>query len=310
MSTLTAICYHYLAREDKFRRIWGHSFSLFKKHLRFLRENYQIIDPQDVLSERFKDGKDYMLLTFDDGLKEHVQISDYLNKLGVKGIFAIPTCILRGEPSNPQIIHFGTAYYGIRKFYNLIVECIRGVFPQHSNLLVENPEKQELMQVHKAIKNLFKRQLDQKIGRKVLLNIFEKSLKHDFPDFVKRVYLDKEDIENLVKNGHSLAVHSDTHPVIKDIEPDEELMRNEVLQARDDLSELVGEEVKIFAYPFGEATDILEDTDYFAKNGYKSILTTYQRNKNFDLLNLGRYCSQGGDTTNVLTEKLWKYKIK
>lgn len=309
MTTLTSICYHYLARDDEFRRIWGHTFELFKEHIKFFKKNYTFINPNDVLKQKFEEDKNYILPTFDDGLAEHVKISRYLDELGIKGIFAIPTSILRGEPSNPQIIHFGGAYYGIRKFYNFVAEEINNSFPNYSGLLLENPGAVELMQLLKLIKDIIKRKIDHKTGRKILMEIFSKHLSKDFPDFTELVHLRKQDIIDLVKRGHSLASHSDTHPVFKDIMNDAELMRKEIAQSKADLSNLIGEEIEIFAYPFGEAPDVLENTDYFTQSGYKMVLTTYQDAEKFNPLNLGRYCSQSKDELDTLTRKLWKYKV-
>lgn len=310
MTTISSICYHYIARNDEFKKIWGHAFELFKEHVNFLKREFTVIDPKDVLAKKFEDNKDYMLLTFDDGLKEHVRISKYLNEQGIKGIFAIPSCILREEPSNPQIMHFGAAYYGNRIFYKFVAEEIKNNFKNYSTALPENSDEIDKKELLKILKKIFKYEINHTTGRKILLNVYELHLKKDFSNFMDLVHLNKQDIVGLVKDGHTIAVHSDTHPVIKGIENDEELIRNEIIRAKENLSSVAGEEVNIFAYPFGEVTDILENTDYFTNSNYKLILTTFKKDDEFDLFNLGRYCSQSGDSTETLTEKFWKYKVR
>src|SRR3989344_1939497 len=148
MTTISAICYHYLSRDDEFKRMWGHSFELFKQHIDYLEKKYSIINPGDVLNERFEDGKHYLLLTFDDGLIEHRKIADYLATKNMHGIFAVPTCIFRGELLNPQIIHFGSAYYGVRKFYDFCGSVICQIYPQYMSLLVAQPKQLEVMELH------------------------------------------------------------------------------------------------------------------------------------------------------------------
>ncbi len=310
MITISSICYHYIARGDEFKRIWGHSFELFKEHIDFFKKNKRIIDPQDVLHERFEEGNNYILLTFDDGLKEHIRIADYLDSLKLKGIFAIPTCILREEPSNPQIIHFGSAYYGIRKFYSFVAKEIESNFSQDYFLLAEKPNRLDINELHRTTKDIFKRRVAPVIGRRILLNIFNNKIKKDFPNFMELVHLNKKDIVNLVKKGHTVAVHSDTHPVVRNIETDKGLISKEIMKSKASLSGLIGREVEIFAYPFGEKNDIINDTTILTEAGYKQILTTYQAGLDFNQLNLGRYCSQSQDQAENLANQLWKYKVK
>lgn len=307
MSTISSICYHYIARDDEFSEILGHSFELFKEHINFLKKNYDVIDPQDLLNQKFEDDKKYMLLTFDDGLKENVQMADYLDEVGVKGVFAIPSCILRGEMPNPQIIHFGLAFYGLEKFYDFVSEDINDNFIEYSNLLPNDSGK-----TTKNLKKLFKFDLDYHLSRRVLLSIFKNKLQKDFPNIMDLVHLNKEEIVGLVKNGHTIAVHTDTHPVIKDIGigQNEELMHREIVQAKKDLEDLVGQGINIFAYPFGAKTEILTSTDYLTKNNYKLIMTTFKNQEDFDILELGRYCTFSKDTTDDLNDNLWNYNIK
>ena len=136
MSSLTSVCYHYIARADQFRRIWGHGFELFKKHLDFYKKNYKFVSAEDIKNKNL-DGN-CLLLTFDDGLKEHSKIiAPYLESLGIKAVFSVPSCILVDEPNTPQIIHFGTAYYGVRKFYSFVEEELMKYYPNRINFLAK-----------------------------------------------------------------------------------------------------------------------------------------------------------------------------
>ncbi len=310
MTTITAVCYHYLSRTDEFKRIWGHDFELFKKHLAFFQSQYMIINPQDLLDEKFEAGKEYLLLTFDDGLLEHKKIADFLVSQNIKAVFAVPTCIFNGELLNPQIIHFGCAYYGIRKFYDFLIQEIKDQFPQHQSLMASDPAKEDVMALHKKIKNLIKRDLDFPTGRKILLSILEKHLKKDFPDIVQRVHLSKADLLTMVGQGQLIASHSYSHPVVSSIINQPEIFNTEVVQSKKTLEGSIGQSVDIFAYPFGEAPDVVADQSKIVQAGYKQILTTFQENTVFDQLKIGRYCSQSQDQEAELTKHLWKYTVK
>ena len=307
------LCYHYIERQGDFKRLWAHSREQFKSHLDFLRKNYPPVDFNDVVS--FVKGEAYNLsakcsvLTFDDGLKEHCSFfAKYLDKLNLKAIFNIPACILRGEPSNPQIVHFGTAYYGIRNFFRFAKEEIKRIYPEEAKLFPDD-KKLRLMAVREAMKKLFWRKLGCRITRETLMKIYERHIKKDFPGFMDDAHLNNNEIITLAKNGHSIGAHTDTHYNVKELYKDEEAFKEEVIKPKIKLEKLIGKKVEIFSYPFGAKADIISDPGVFEKIGYKAIFTAFQEERKLDLLNIGRYLVQSKDSIGILKNNTWEYEI-
>ena len=76
MSKINILMYHYVRkiRASKFPKIKGLELESFKKQLNFLQENFNIIDPKDLLkTKNFKLPDHSCVLTFDDGYKDHIK---------------------------------------------------------------------------------------------------------------------------------------------------------------------------------------------------------------------------------------------
>lgn len=310
MKKLSSVIYHYVKRDDKFSRIYGHDFELFKEHVEFYRKNFKIISVEDLLNNNFSCGKN-ILLSFDDGLKEHHDVfAEYLNKYNIKALFNISTCVLRGEPINPQIIHFVTAYYGVRKFCEFVRDEIRLNFKKYLKLLPEDDKDIEIYELYGLYKKLFRKELDYYSARKILILIYEKKILEKFPNFMDTVYMSKNNIENLVNNGHYIGVHTNTHFPIGLVGNDKEIMKEEIIKPKKYLENLIQKDIKVFSYPFGQQGDIVENYNIWKKYGFELVFTTFKReNDKYNKLNIGRYSSQSRDSIKDLRNKIWNYEI-
>jgi hypothetical protein len=125
------VSYHYLrqtADKDPFPRVLGPDWETFRFHVSLIEQNFNIITLEQVLNfhEKKQDlpgGKPNMLFTFDDGLAEHHTAAQLLAERGIKGVFFIPTCLLREKvPINSSVIHYTIAKYGIGRFLEVYRE--------------------------------------------------------------------------------------------------------------------------------------------------------------------------------------------
>jgi len=64
----------------------------FKKHLNYLQENFKIISPEEInFKDYFQKDKRQLILTFDDGLKDHfTEVLPILLSKGIPAIFFVP----------------------------------------------------------------------------------------------------------------------------------------------------------------------------------------------------------------------------
>ena len=83
MNNITIVTYHYV-REisgSNYPNIKGLEFSGFKRQLDYLEKNFNIIKPLDLINNSFSLPENSCLLTFDDGLKDHIKyVLPELNK--------------------------------------------------------------------------------------------------------------------------------------------------------------------------------------------------------------------------------------
>jgi peptidoglycan/xylan/chitin deacetylase (PgdA/CDA1 family) len=120
-----SLCYHYIRPDraiDRFPKILCNRIDDFHKHIKLLKENFQILSPENALefsngSFSLENGKYGLLFTFDDGLSDHFTAAKILSEYGIKALFFIPTCVLADKlPANPTIIHYCLSAYSISNF--------------------------------------------------------------------------------------------------------------------------------------------------------------------------------------------------
>ena len=83
------IMYHYIKKFDKNMPFFNFlHLNDFKKQNKYFEKKNGFIKIKDNLEQIFKKNK--FLLTFDDGLKDHLKVARYLKKKKILGIFFIP----------------------------------------------------------------------------------------------------------------------------------------------------------------------------------------------------------------------------
>lgn len=319
LSRLTLICYHYIKRHDEFKRIWGHDFDLFKKHINYFLREWKPISVND-LNLAFKGDlllpPKCSLLTFDDGLKEHSTIiAPYLNSLGIKAVFNICTnTVLKKEPTISQTIHFGTAYFGIREFSRMIVSYINDDVMRSDYLrLLEKKQSEGIRELNTGIKIFFNKSHKQRVSQKLMENFWHIELEKIAPDIFDRVFMNETDINKLVSLGHTVGIHTASHAHVTDNCFDQEFIQTEIIEAKRGLEKISNTFIDCFAYPFGNKDDSLLKERNILKlksTGLDNIFTTYfDGDTHCRRGNLGRYLSQSQDTVDVLKSNLWSYEI-
>jgi peptidoglycan/xylan/chitin deacetylase (PgdA/CDA1 family) len=90
-------------KEFNFRILMFHNmkrknFKLLEKNLKILQKKYNFIDPNTLKTGIYPNGKNNLLLTFDDGFKSNfVFAKSVLNKLKIKAIFFIITDLINSN---------------------------------------------------------------------------------------------------------------------------------------------------------------------------------------------------------------------
>lgn len=88
--------------------------------------------------------------------------------------------------------------------------------------------------------------------------------------FGDRTPLSRQELKDIHAAGHTIAAHTHSHPVLSKLSRDK--WDDEILQSKTILEDLVGEEVRHFAYPFGMRRFFSHELrTYCLENGFETI---------------------------------------
>lgn len=225
MSAVSIVMYHYVRdlEKSRFPRIKGLDVNFFREQLAYLLKYYQVITMQDLLDaieNRKKIPNNSLLLTFDDGFKDHVDtVFPILKNFGVQGsFFPSARAIVRQIVLDVHKVHFILA--SVQKTSTVVADIYtlldkyRKVYGLDSN---ENYFKRL------ALKNRFdtaetifiKRTLQKYLPitlRKIIIDfLFKKFVTEDERSFSKELYMSKSQLQELLHEGMYVGNHGWDH---------------------------------------------------------------------------------------------------
>jgi len=259
--------------------------AFFEQVVRYLKKRYQIVPLKRMVS-RLKAGgsipTDWIVLTFDDGYKDNMEIAlPVLKNYAATGTFYITFDVLAGK----KIF-----------FYDRIQYLIDNT-PLETVIIDINGKK-----CHFKITNQV--QKDEAVIRMVLAIRGEKQ---DFQEeFIKglqkkcmialeqelfSIYLDSDDIHTLSSTGMEIGSHTISHPNLLTLSHSE--LFDEIQNSRRSLEKLAGREISAFSYPYGKRNAFNRKVKAQVKDsGYSSSVTTlygfvYSETDSYELPRIG-----------------------
>jgi len=312
-----ALCYHYVRHNDDsdpFKRLLGTSENEFYEHLKMLSHHYEFISLDDVYNFLYTDkwtqkGKPGLLLTFDDGLSDHFNAAKILSEFNIKGVFFIPTCILKErQPANPTIIHYCIAKYGIVKFLEVYDKIlIEKNIVEKTYKIRYNKEIDSIWDVIAKIKSIFKYRFSYQHTRSILLLIYQRLLLKEYPNVIDMMHLSEEQIKKMNIMGHNFGTHTHTHISLPAKKLTKEQQELELIEAKQILEKVTKEPIISFSHPYGETKDCLIPSQLVdLLKIYKLIFTVEQKNNviNTSPYSIGRYSPTSRDDIVTLRNKL------
>lgn len=262
---VTVVMYHYVRdmHKTKYPRIKGLLIEKFRGQLAYILRHYQVIRLEDYL-DFLSGGKvvpeNSCVLTFDDGFKDHyATVFPILRELDLPAAFFPQTQPLV-ELTVPPVhkTHFLLAKIGALVFAQEVNSILRDQFPD----LVEEFSIQD-----KIKKNLGYRWDDALTvnlkwsiatmphGPKVeiLGEIFGKYFE-DERGFCKELYMTWDEIREMKESGLSFGSHTHTHPALSELSEEDQV--RELKDSKDVMAKEFGEDVTLFAYPYGSFNDV------------------------------------------------------
>jgi len=249
----------------------------FKKHIKFLKKNYDIISFHEYFNRNTKNDwdieKQYCIISFDDGWRDN-----YTYAFPILKRHSIPATVF------PAADFVGTTdMFWPERFATIFEQSEKMQFDDYYQLLIQAANYAQLKSVIplKYLKN------KSGCSKQLNFNFLVEIIKTNHPDLIfkflekadalfkirpstQRLILNWEEIKEMSDNGISFGSHGCTHRILTYLSPKE--IRQELVKSKMILSEKKIDYVPVFSYPNGSYNrNILEAV---LKCGYKAAVTT------------------------------------
>lgn len=263
---MKALMYHYIREGSEdlpyFRYL---HIDDFRAQLDELSSQHNFVTKEQFISalETGQPIEDGIILTFDDGLKDHFTASQELARRGMWGVFYVAT----GPYHTKQLldvhrIHMLIGAYGGTKILKYLKKNLDDTMLSHDHvkefqtLTYARQHNDEATAQCKRILNYF-------ISYDVRAKLLTRMMKEFFEDeaaVFRDFYLQQEDMKSMQDAGMLFGSHSVSHPVFSKLEKDEQ--HTEITHSFDDIKTMIGlQSIKTFCYPYGGFHSFTDETE-------------------------------------------------
>lgn len=297
--------YHYVRPTDpELPYLFYLNLEDFEKQLDFFESEYGIISHQEWLDfvRRPDEVPSGVVLTFDDGLKDHYKfVYPTLKKRNLWGIFYVPTSIFNEK----KMLNVHKVHYILGKFEgSKVLEVLKRVVREehfidgfYSKLVGELYNNQKMDEESLKVKKIFNYSLKPESKDTVMRLIFEElgiSEEAVFKDF----YVSEDELREMEKDGFTIGAHSKSHNLLTKFSGDE--LKSEVVGSINELNKILSvDDSETFCFPYGGPDSWNQEVlDYLSKSNIKycfavnsADITSYEMKTT--PLHLSRYdCNQ------------------
>jgi peptidoglycan/xylan/chitin deacetylase (PgdA/CDA1 family) len=255
---LTIVMYHYV-RDGA--RVHARTTAEFGRQLDFVAEHYTVVGCEAVRERRLP--ADACLLTFDDGLREHLEtVAPALEARGLHGVFCPPAePVVERNILDVQKTQFLLAEAGDHAALGRRILELAGVEDERRFREQNSPphrfDPPETVLVKRALQD----GLPEAQRRAILDRLFTEYVSDDERAFADDLYLTLDECRELVRRGHEVVGHGYAHRRLGLL--DEEAQRFEIERTRSFVA-LVGG-FWALCYPYGSRNEttlrLLADAD-------------------------------------------------
>jgi len=225
MTVCKIVMYHYVRpiKNSKYPEIKGLELDGFVRQIEFFKKNFIFITAKQLLSCIYDHNplpENSILLTFDDGLKDHyLYVFPILKKFNIQGLF-FPTAetIESKKVIDVHKIHFILA--NCENKNELIDEIFMFINKHKEEYRLNSPEIyfKELAIPNRFdtnevifIKRILQRALPNHLRSKIVDNLFKKFVTEDEASFAEELYLSFNEIYEMKKSGMFFGSHGYSH---------------------------------------------------------------------------------------------------
>lgn len=266
--------YHYI-REDfasPFPSIFGVTPDAFKSQLEQLKKVGKFIAPKQLLEntqEILNSKQNYILVTFDDGLKEQFELAKpILDSLQIEALYFINSVnFIEKEVSQVHKIHLLRSRIApsdlLESFARLASEC---------NFELTDEEKIKAAE-HYNFDDIQSAYLKYSLNFKLSVNQLADSINSLFPKFfdadaiVEQLYMTEGQLQVLA-HQNQLGSHTHSHLALGLLK--KKIIKSELEKTKTYLENLTKTEIPFVSYPYGSLESYQEPVPLLAKEiGYK-----------------------------------------
>lgn len=299
MNPLTIVMYHYVRpiKDSEYPEIKGLELDLFKEQLDFFQDNFNVVTMESVidsLNGKCKLPEKPMLLTFDDGYKDHYEyVFPELKKRGMQGSFYVPSGILKNKKVlDVNKIHFILACSEIDD----LLQEVKGMLEKYGKLGYEI-ESYETMFKRLAIANrwdkkevifvkrLLQTYLEEELRGKIVDELFVKIVGVSEEEFSEKLYVSMDDIIEMKKGGMFFGLHGDRHYWLNQLPEDK--MKEDIDNGLSFFEAVIDKDYIVMNYPYGGYNE--EVLSYCKSIGCKLGFSVEARQVDMDLDNPMKY---------------------
>jgi peptidoglycan/xylan/chitin deacetylase (PgdA/CDA1 family) len=253
---MKAIMYHYVRPDHpEFPYFKSLHVADFEKQLDHFQETYGFVSQTDFL-ESLQTGQplDGVVLTFDDGFKDHYQyVMPALLKRNLWGVFYINTGVHQHKKIlDVHRIHLLLGKYTGKEVYNKLQSVLDQKHLIDDKVIAFKEDTYQL-QVNDMYSALVKRTLNYYIDYKYRDHIIDQLMNFFFEDqeyLFDNTYLTPAEMQEMQDHGMIIGSHTVSHLVMSKLNVDEQ--EREIVNSFDHLVQNIGAlEVKTFCYPYG-----------------------------------------------------------
>jgi len=248
------IMYHYIRDYSKsFPNLKFLKRENFIKQLDYFENKYGIANLQDWknLFKNKESKSNKVLLTFDDGLKEHYDfVFKELKKRDKVGLFFIPTKIFEKNGFlDVHKIHLLLAKIDIKLLFTQLKSELKKIKIRkfkNDKLFMNSYDKQKEVESVKKFKRILNYQLDSAISSKIVKKLIK--LNNIYLN-KKNFYLSKKNIKEMSNQNMLIGSHTNSHPVLSNLSKKKQ--KNEITKSVNILKKILNKKVNVFSYPYG-----------------------------------------------------------
>jgi peptidoglycan/xylan/chitin deacetylase (PgdA/CDA1 family) len=265
MTKFTVVMYHYvrdLSGSD-YPEIKGLEKNLFVEQIRYFTKHYSVIRMEDLiqaLDDKITLPPMALLLTFDDGYKDHLEnVMPILMENRIQGTFFISAKTLAEE----KVLDMNKIHYILAsaKDKTSIINEIRKIIHEYGDpTIVRNYENQKNRSSSSErrydagetglIKDLLQKLLPANLRKSIVGELFRKYVSKNERQFAKDLYMNSNDIRIMQENGMFIGNHGYDHVWLDTLAGEEQAkeLENSIELLRS--IGCCGDEV-VFSYPYG-----------------------------------------------------------